>query len=779
MSQKSSNKKTKIAIAVGVAVVLAGAGWAFGTMSISNKFNSNLETYVQNANDTIQNSEAWFIKPIFKVEDIKSSFNTSEFTIAVEIKNERKKSAQANIDYMEKELKSDPEGYYTQEMIDEEKAKLKAMPDTTRLMTIKNVAKHGPLPLISSFNFKPGLTHIQSTVHHENLQPDTQMLLKELLDEETSKALQAHVFLTANSFVGFSADLDSQIAIPTFTIKPIGSASTVFNFGGIDLNLQTASSFDNINFSGALNKTTLTDTKGNLDFGGINFAIDAKNLNDFALFNSSFNFLPLAVNMSVADTPSKINYGGFAYTYERKHNADNVTFDESVSVVSKPLATDITSYDWMSGQNTNSKIDISEMKMDFLGKKLPKEFYEQYAIYSAKQLAPIKDLLKGDFAALVNGPNEAEYILTALDLYRSIAGDISATVAPFNISIVESTKEAPISSFNAQIDAVKLGINREALANDKPLNLDFTISGLNIEVNEPEDNVTKFNMKDLSLGYAIPLFNLYPIAINNKIGSIDFNQTNLTAFSLKNLALNSALNNEGNKLSYTEHYKLDNFDLLGANLGGFEVKANMSNLNLEGLTMIETGLKQAFANYDKKFLEHKDTFGSANLAEEIKSVFESREQEFLSTFTKDGVVFTLSPVVLKSEAGQAKLDLDITTHPLMSALESADPVSLIYSVVNKMNFNLDADISYLSDIAAKGTLLQAAIETNTAINTSELDAQKKQFKDMIGMFSNMPPISEFIKVENDKLKSTISFSDKQLNINGTPRTIEEIMQNLM
>lgn len=87
-------------------------------------------------------------------------------TLSVAIFNHTKVKQAAFVADVEKIINSDDPGFYNQTMLDDMKAKLSIEPDTIEVLRTSHVIYHGPFPLISQFNFKPGLATIHSSIHY-------------------------------------------------------------------------------------------------------------------------------------------------------------------------------------------------------------------------------------------------------------------------------------------------------------------------------------------------------------------------------------------------------------------------------------------------------------------------------------------------------------------------------------------------------------------------------------------------------------------------------------
>lgn len=779
MNKNQRSKKNKLALAIGATLLIAAGGWVFSSIKIANSFNSHLDDAVAKANQYVQNNKAIYIKPIFRVENVKTGFNTTEFTLVVEIKNENKLALERSVQYAEKKMKQASDSGYIETDLAAKKAELAAMPDSIQLFTVENIASHGPFPLITQFNFAPGISHIESTVKYNNLDPQFQKHLIEQLTADSQKIMQDHIYLTSDIFISFDSHMTSEMSIPAFNIG-IQSEATTLAFGGFDLNFNIEPTAKTVLVQGALEKTKINSKKGEISFDGLDFTADINHANPILLPKINFNLKPVTI-ATPGKEPMKVNYNGLSYQYERKHNQENMTFDELMNLHSRSFNFDIHEDDFGNGLIVNKNLDISDIKLDLKATNLTQVMYEKYTdFFNWIEQAAQMSVTDPNYLAENSLDNQALITRKMLGLYRSITGDFTGTISPINIKFVTHFDGHETSNYSAELDTITLNMHRNGDTENEPLNLSWIANGLKVNGNDKQTrSVLNFNFKDINFTYALPTYHLYPIAITHQIGAFEYKQTNMPEFKFNDVVHKLNWQKEADSLIYAEHYQLGNLDMMGANFGSLMLKTKLSNINLAGITLLEESFSNALDNFEKKLAIQQTNHNKPELLDEILDLLESRLINIRSALYTNGITYQLSPLALQSEAGQATMNISFKTYPLNPELlyETSNPKILLTEILKNVEFNLNADINYLSDIAAKFSLL-TELSNNMKIENSDVKSRQENFDMIINAYLTVPPVADFINIENNTLKSSIELRDKQINLNGTILQIDEFLATL-
>lgn len=611
--------------------------------------------------------------------------------------------------------------------------------------------------------------------------------------------MQSHLYFTGNSFMNFDGSMDTTASMPAFIMTSKNDDGTL-TFGGIDLNLKVQdglnqinqNSFNIINLNALLNKTQLTGKDYSFDFDGIDLNLNANNLTDLLTFNQQLKILPFKFSRTLnsSNTPSVMDYAGIDFTHSRILNTDNVTFDESITIESKPFSShkSINDNGLFEGY-THTQIKISDVKIDLTATQLSKAFYDLYTPFIEKEQEEIRTFLFDGYVGYREAANQAETVKEILAIFRALSGKVALQITPFDVNVIDSyinneTSTTTTTNNQTHVDAIRWDITPQLMENDKLLNSNFTLEGFKFISDKGGNLQTEFDIKSVNLAYLLSLTRLSHMTLDNKIESLTFNQTHRPNIDFNNLKLIHTIQTiDDGTLSYDTIYAIDKLNLMGASLGGFDTQMRLDNLNPEGLLVIEQSLTTALNNYGKKYQDFLQTLEAPSLKTELSNALSDNYVNIITTLYSKGGTLRLSPVILTSSAGKANMNLALEMRPLMPELldSTQKPSDLVNSLLAKLNFNMSSDIDYISDIVAKFKLINEAMDnfSNENIDPTHIDVQKVQLKNTITQLTDMAPINLFIKREDNRLKTDITFSDNQLKINGTNQSLVEVLPSIM
>ncbi|SET40448.1 DUF945 family protein [Thorsellia anophelis] len=815
-----SNKMKKSLVALGIIAVVGSGAYLGTTWHISKEMDARLGRFVEQTNSKMQENKYLVIKPIITLGEVKSSFFTTEFKLNVGIENIEKLQAQHNLTKMEENVKSDYPIYSDVE-IAEAKTAIEKMPDVIDVMAINNIAKHGPIPNISSFNFKPGLMSVSSSTGFTDLSPAiTEKLIHEISDTNKD-ILKNHNYLSGNTFVSFAREFHLQFtsdelslsqAIPTpaeddYLEESNEAASPKetlidINVGKITIDLTAPRDMSTLDLNFDIGKISVVSPQSNL----INAQIDGMNLtsvlNRGNVLSGQSNFVVRPIKIETAANPNltnSISFEGLQVDTNRSINSSGLTANENQNIVLLPITN--TSYDtnWFDDSYEIKTFSSSNITLKAIGKDVSTDFYLKYEQLLKKDLNRAREfVVTGDIYGLLGNSNSPGYLLELLDFYRSITGTMDMTLDPFDIN--SSTKavfevgKTPIDrdDFNLKVGTSKIIINRESNEADKPLNFGVNVMSLNIAHHKyddlaEEDSNISFTLKDTGIQYSVPLSNIYPYSSEYKIGNLSVASSFTPTINLTNLNFGSNLTPSDNTLGYFESYKIENAKFRGLDLGGLDIQAHLTNIDKAGIDLVLTNFKDAFAAYKEAYekpSESTDSFymgNGANLGQELALKFSDNGLQIAETILSKGIEFGISPIKLNSEAGMTSLDFNLKLKPITAEiLKNIDPddTTKAYSIIDNMTFNFDADIAYLVDVAARSTLIMQS-PGNENIDTAELTSIKEMYNEMANGFISQPPFNTFLTQPSpDKITSQISFKGGNVMINGQEMPLEELLMGV-
>lgn len=801
-----SNKMKQSLITVGILAALGTGAYFATTWQVGKQTDARLGRFVEEANAQIQKEDYLLVKPVIKLGEVKSSFFKTEFKLLVSVENIAKTQLATSLKQMEANLKSDAP-YYTEEEVSETKAKIAAMPDVIEVMTINNHATHGPLPKISQFNLKPGLMSVESSTQFADLSPLIAEGIVTAATEQNIETLKNHKYLSANTFVSFEREFSTHVVSDKLSLKipqVVGydektekAIETIlnYNFDGLTLDLTAPRDLTNLDVALEFGKISVVSEdqtkKANLQFDGFNFA-GQFTPNEILLGKSVLDIRPTKIEFSTEDNlVSTISVEGINSDFHRILTS-NGDVDENISLTIKPVATNTFETNWYQDSPENNSFSMSNIAIKSVGKGIASDFYLKNDQMLKNDLRNLRTMiLTGDSVSFMEETSKPEYFTRVLDLYRSIIGSYTVTVAPFDIKSETKTvgqQAVPTRLFATKIDTTTINFNRTSADKNDPLNVGIKIAGLDFdmqffdELGEEDDDI-KLSFKDAGISYGVPLHNLYPYSSQYTIGSLSITSPTLPNMNLTGLDFNSNFTPSNDTLGYFESYKIGNLQIKGLDFGGAEVKAHVSNLDKAGVDLIIANLKAGFDSYEKaltKPAESVDVYdfgGQPNLGIEVVSAFTKSGPEIFNTISSRGIESGISLISSGPNAGQVSANLDVKVVPLtLDKIMDFRPED-IPALIETVNFELDADVEQLIDSAARATLLVES-PGNENVDMTNLESIKGMQRDMgLGVLSQ-PPFNLFLTQPTpEKLVSKITYSTGKFNINGKEMTLEELMRD--
>lgn len=751
----------KSLIAVSVLAVLAAGGWAGTTTYIKMNAEAQLEKVVSDINAKLESSALQIssVVPKLILTDVRSTFSQTTFNLELIIDNP------------EKHFFSDP-----YEMSD---VSFKDLPATISLMKFENHAKHGPFPNISSFDFTPALMLI-----------DTQGFITKLPKRVTT-SLADKSMMNGVTKVGLTGGFNSQINWLENQIHHKLSDDRhkeYIDFKGARLDISAGKALSDLNIDFSINPFDLIGERISDDqeqpseniikFGEYKFAFNSEGQRVTAYLypKTSWMFDFKGVTLNNSDDYSAIDARLEPITGKGEYLINDKQFDQLVKIEVGGLNIKLKEPQFFSEDSTSYNVSLKPFSIDLNSKDSAGGMLQYFQdIYAAteKYNRTLRDvrLAEGDNSTKV-GFETLDYLLKIYGSMANFTGVSTATVSPLNIHY----KEEKISDQTSTVMTDRsVELKPITTKYSRPTPDDKHDFEMNFEEVKFSDLVSKFGgaLENASLKFEGSRKGIVPdLSVGIQFGQFKLGHENVNLLAIKDYSQRSSISETDSVFGYGEHYSLGNLNLLGLDFGSAEIKANLGNFDSKAVSNITNILKDKLS----AIIENP---GDYRLMSSLSMTLLPEVKNLLS----HGVTFTLSPVQAKNSTGQANLDFDLKLKPLdplALTLASKDPTAIFDSLVDNFSLKTSIDKAFIGDMAAKIEALSRVDNPTQGVSLDKqlMEETSQTVQQILEMAVMDEPVASIVKNQDGKLGLSFDYKNNTFNLNGQPKTLEEIMSAL-